>query len=174
MPQISVRLPQNWGVSNARTIDDAVTVKRCKDLVRDVSGALSTFADHALPQDNKADDYCPDDNRVIMLGVNLASVVSHVDLTFSDDKTQLLEGEVRTENTELRATSKVERSGDVVVFSRQLETPDANSPSNFQVEENISVHVNPDGTLTLMQDQGKIPKNMDYYTNSLHCSTRTR
>jgi len=67
---IFVRLPANWGVNQAQNIDDALLAKRCKDLVSDVSGTLNSYADYAAPQDSQAEDYCPEVNRVIMLGVS--------------------------------------------------------------------------------------------------------
>ena len=171
MSTISVRLPANWGVNQAQTIDDALVAKRCKDLVSDVSGALNSYADFAAPQDNQAEDYCPEINRVIMLGVSQGRVASHLDLTFNAEKTQVLEGEVRTENNGYKAISKVEQNGDPLVFTRQIDGPDGNSPSNYQSEEQISVQVNPDGTLTLLQDQGQPPANLEYYTKALHCKS---
>lgn len=168
---VSMKLPANWGTNRSYSIDDALIAKRCKDVVRQVSAAVTSFADRAIAQDNTADDYCPDANRVIALGMGDGRnrSVSNVDLTFTPDKSLVTDAEVRTKNEGYRAVSKMEQSGDSVVFSRQIESVDPNNATSFNTEEDVRVQVNADGTLTLLQDNGQVPVNMDYYVKAVHC-----
>jgi len=168
---VSLKLPTNWGANCSYSIDDALIAKRCKDLVKQVSGAVNTFADRVIAQDNTADDYCPDQYRVISLGMTDGRnrTNSNVDLSFTEDKTQVTDVEIRTKNEGYRAVSKMEQSGDSVIFSRQIESVDPNDSTMFNTEEDVRVQVNADGTLTLLQDNGRIPVNMEYYVKAIHC-----
>lgn len=169
---VSLKLPTNWGVNCSYSIDDALVAKRCKSVVREVSAAVHCFADQVVSKDNTADDYCPDANRVIALGLSNETrgrCPSNVDMSFSDDKSQVLNAEVRSKNESYRAVSKMEQNGDSVIFSRQIEMADPNDSTLFNTEEDVRVQVNADGTLTMLQDNGQVPANMDYYVKAVHC-----
>jgi len=174
MATISTRLP-SLGKNSSNNIDDALAYKRSRDLVTDVSATMDAFTDRVFKTDNSEADFCLDKDHVIHLGLldSNGYVNSNVDMTFDSSKSQLLRGEVRSARENFRMVSKFEQSGDGWILTRTIESKDANSPNGYQNEEEMSVQVNADGTLSMVQDQGKPPA-ADYYLNSIHCKSRAR
>lgn len=168
---VSLKLPANWGVNRSYSIDDALVAMRCKSVVREVSAAVYSFADLVVSKDTTDDDYCPDANRVIALALSesRSDTLSNVDISYTDDKSQVTDAEVRSKNEGFRAVSKMEQNGDSVIFSRQIESVDPNNSTMFNTEEDVRVQVNSDGTLTMLQDHGRIPSNLNYYVKAIHC-----
>ncbi|MFN8614159.1 MAG: hypothetical protein U0931_41900 [Vulcanimicrobiota bacterium] len=172
MSSINFRLPQGWDRHNCQSIDEAKASKRCQDIVRDVSLAVATYSDTVVNMDNQEGDYCPDVNRVIALRVadRYGDGASDVDLTFSQDKARLLGGEIRTSYDGYQAISKVESADDgSMTFSRTIEHDDG---STVQNEQNVSVQVNADGTLTMLSDMGRLPGGMSSVLSNIHVQSR--
>lgn len=171
MANISFRLPEGWNRFNCQSIDEARVAKRCRDLVGDVTGALETYSDTMITRDNGEADFCPEPNRVISLQVSdrYGEAYSDVDLSYSEDKSKLLRGEVRSKSEGFTAISKVEPNPDgSTTFSRMIEYADN---SGVRSEQDISVQMNPDGTLSMICDQGQFPSNCAYSVRTLHAKS---
>ncbi|MBS2036373.1 hypothetical protein JST97_15390 [bacterium] len=168
MSSITFSLPQGWTRTNCNSIDEALAAKRCKDLVKDVTTALENYSDTLVSYDNGESDYCPELNRVIALKVadRYRYCISDVDLSYSEDKSKLLRGEIRSTGEGYTAISKAEPASDgSTVFARSIEFTDSNGTQNHQ---DISVQMNADGTLSMLLDQGDVPAGMSTYVRSIH------
>lgn len=172
MSSISFRLPDGWKRSNCQTIDEALVAKRCKDLVKDVASALENYSDSLASRDNGDDDYCPDANHVIALKQSDRNgyCVSDVDLSYSDDRGHLVRGEIRSTAEGYSVTSKAEPCSDgTTTFTRVIDFTDDNGTRN---EQNISVQMNAEGTLSILSDQGNVPANLSYYVKNIHVPSK--